>query len=111
MYLRLEPVLRELQPIGAKAIGFEDLGTGLHVGGVDLPYEVGGAQHQLVIALVDEHPSGVQHGAHRAIKHADLFRIKQAVELSGARPHAAHKLYRCSDQPSVVVMMKAVSMP
>src|SRR5262249_26767454 len=82
--LRLESVLDELGPIGAEAVRLEDLRARLRVRAMDLLHEVGRAQAELVVALVDEHAFGIEHRAHRAVEHDNARRVHQAFDR-GAR--------------------------
>jgi hypothetical protein len=46
---------------------------------VHLAHELGGADAQLVVRLVDEDAPRVQLGAHRAVEQHDLGRVEQAI--------------------------------
>ena len=76
-HLRLEPVLRELEPVRAEGVRLEHLRAGLHVRAVHVAHEIGRAEVQLVVALVDEHALAVQHRPHRAVEDDDALRVEQ----------------------------------
>src|SRR5688572_33063107 len=85
--MRLETVLRELDAIGPERVCLEDLGASPGVFGVDGPHQVGGPGVQFIVALVDEHPPGIQHRPYRAVEDDDAFRVEEAFEQGGTGGH------------------------
>src|SRR5207237_3583252 len=64
--LRHESVLRELDAIGAEAVGLENLSPCFSVRLVYVAHKIGCAQVELVVALVDEDTLVVEHRPHSA---------------------------------------------
>jgi hypothetical protein len=88
-HLPLEPVLRELEPVGAERVRLQHLGPGRGVRRVQAAHELGGPQGQLVVALVDEHAARIELGSHGAVEQHDLGGVQQAVEGGAAVGHGA----------------------
>jgi hypothetical protein len=78
--LELEPILRELDAVRAKAVCLDRLGTCLHVCLVDGAYEIRGPGVQLVVALIDEDALAVQHRPHRAVEEDDAVRVEESLD-------------------------------
>jgi hypothetical protein len=74
-----EPELRQLQPVRAEAVCFEHLGASLHVRTMHVTHEIGRANVQLVIALVDEDSLRIQHRPHRAVEQDDGLGIEETL--------------------------------
>jgi hypothetical protein len=67
----------QLDPVGAERIGLEDIGAGADVVVVHALDELGLRQVHRVEALVDEHPTRIQHRPHRAV--ADEHALFQGI--------------------------------
>src|SRR4029079_3143758 len=66
--LRLKTVLRQFDAAGSEGVGLQDFGARFSVRLVYVAHEIGRAQVQLIVALVDEHAFVVELRAHRAIE-------------------------------------------
>src|SRR5947208_3281099 len=66
-HLALEPVRRELEAVGAKGVGLDQVGPRRDVLGVDRLHEPRVVQVEDVEARVERHPARVEHRAHRAV--------------------------------------------
>ncbi len=88
-HLILQPVLHELDPVRAEAVRLDDVGAGLHVLRMNVTHELGRADVQLVVALVDEHALAVQHRPHRAVEDDDRFRVEEPFDRRVHREGAA----------------------
>ena len=75
--LRLEPILRQLDPVRPEGVRLQHLRSRLFVRLVNIAHEVGRAKVQFVVALVDEHALVVEHRAHRAVEDDDLVRVEK----------------------------------
>jgi hypothetical protein len=75
--LRLEPVLRELDPVRAEAVRLDRFGARLEVRLVNRAHEVGCPRVQFIVALVDEDALAVEHRPHRPVEEDDAVGIEQ----------------------------------
>ncbi len=73
-------MLHELQSIRAEAVRLDDIRPGLDVLRVDVAHQVGRADVQLVVALVDEHALAVQHRPHRPVEDDYRFRVEEPFD-------------------------------
>ncbi len=89
-HLRLEAVLRELDAVCAERVRLQHLGAGIDVRAVDAEHEVGRAQVELVVALIDEDAALVQHRAHRAIEDDDAIGIEQRARVAALDGGGGH---------------------
>ena len=78
MQLVGNPERSELDAVGAKRVGLDDVGAGADVFLMDLTDQVGVRQIQLVEAFVDEDALRIEHGPHRAV--ADEDALIESVE-------------------------------
>ena len=84
-HLAREPVQRELEAIGAKGVGLDQVGAHRDVVGVDRLDEPRVVQVEDVKAGVERHPARVEHRAHRAVAEerpcveTEIKRVRHAV--------------------------------
>jgi hypothetical protein len=78
--LRLEPVVGELEAVGAEGVSLERLGARGRVRRMDRPDQLGSPEAELVVALIDEHPAGVELGPHRPVEQHEVRGVDQAGE-------------------------------
>src|SRR5689334_783017 len=81
--------LRELETIGAKRIGLEDVGAGPEVLAVDLGHELRLSQVQLIERSIEKDALGIEHRAHGAIAHEHALIESLEKPLHGGRPLAS----------------------
>src|SRR5690606_27861880 len=75
----VQPVLMELEPVGAKRVRLEYVHPGLGVLLVYATHQFRRREIQLVKALVDEYPARIQHRAHRAVEDNYFLGVADAV--------------------------------
>jgi len=74
----LEAVMPQLDAVRRKGVGLDDVGSGLHVGPVNLAHQGGIRQGQLVEGAIDEHAPVVELGAEPPVE--DDERVLQKLQ-------------------------------
>ena len=74
-----ETFLRKLQPVRAEGVRLDDLRARLRISAVNLPHQIGRAEVELIVALVDEHAFRVEHRAHRTVEDGDARGIQESL--------------------------------
>jgi hypothetical protein len=62
-----QAMTRQPEAVGAKGVGFKNLGARLQILFVDRENQAGIGEIQLVVTAVDENPAGIEHSAHGAV--------------------------------------------
>ena len=78
--LAFETVGLQLVGGGAVGVGFDDVGAGANVFGVNVAHQIGRDQIQFIVGAIDIDALGIEHRAHRAVEDVNAVGLENVSE-------------------------------